>query len=144
MHLYSLFKSYCGVPPRESSYFDSRTDKHYSRISFYTLTSPVFTEFYDIFYLNGVKILPPNIGELLTARGLAYWAMDDGARQSSGFGFYLCTDSFTLAEVELLCSVLKENLTLDCSIHKHGANHHRIYIRAESMGRFLSCSPLFP
>ena len=58
---------------QESSYFDSRTDKHYSRISFYTLTSPVFTEFYDIFYLNGVKILPPNIGELLTARGLAYF-----------------------------------------------------------------------
>lgn len=31
---------------------------------------------------------------LLTARGLAYWAMDDGAKQGSGFIF--CTDSYTL------------------------------------------------
>jgi len=40
----------------------------------------MFTEFRDLFYPNGVQIVPPIIGELLTARGLAYWAMDDGTK----------------------------------------------------------------
>ena len=65
----------------------------------------MFTEFRDLFYPNGVQIVPPIIGELLTARGLAYWAMDDGTK-SGGSGFHLCTHSFTLKQVELLCLVL--------------------------------------
>jgi hypothetical protein len=49
----------------------------------------MFNEYRDLFYSNGVKIVPPTIGELLTARGLAYWAMDDGTKH--GPGFALCT-----------------------------------------------------
>jgi hypothetical protein len=74
MHLYLLFQSYCGSPPRESTSLRSQTGCTRGRIRFNTLTSPIFNEYRDLFYSNGVKIVPPTIGELLTARGLAYWA----------------------------------------------------------------------
>jgi hypothetical protein len=54
------------------------------------------------------KIVPHNIGGLLTARGLAYWAMDDGCSHHTGF--YLCTDSFAYQEVKLLSLALQSNL----------------------------------
>lgn len=42
---------------------------------------------------EGKIIVPQNIGELLTARGLCYWFCDDGYKTVSGL--YLCTESFT-------------------------------------------------
>ena len=51
--------------------------------------------------------------------------MDDGTK--SGSGFTLCTDSYSLTEVELLIKTLKENFNLDSTIQKSKVNH-RIYI----------------
>ena len=59
-----------------------------------------FTLIYDS---NGKrhKVIPTNIGELLTSRSLAYWIMDDG-----GINAYkatqLNTDSYTLEDVNRL------------------------------------------
>jgi hypothetical protein len=100
MHLYSLFQSYCGTPPRESSYVHSQTGRTHGRITFNTLSSPVFTEFYDIFYLDGVKTVPANIAELLTSRSLAFWAMDDGYK--SGPGFVLSTNLSLVKKLNFL------------------------------------------
>jgi len=63
--------SYCGTAPKVYTRPSGRAS-----ISFQTLSSPIFTEFHDLFYSNGVQIVPPTIGHLLTARGLAYWSMD--------------------------------------------------------------------
>jgi hypothetical protein len=52
-----------------------------------------------LFYPEGKKVIPLNIGELLTAQGLTFWASDDGSKH--GPGFHLNTDSFTFSEVEL-------------------------------------------
>ena len=52
-----------------------------------------------------------------------------------GGGFSFATHSFTLKEVELLVSVLKENFNLDCTIHKNN-DKFRIYIRTKSMPLF--------
>jgi hypothetical protein len=80
-----------------------------------------------------------NIGELLIARGFAYWAMDDRAKK--GHGFILCTNSYTFSEVELLIKVLKSNFDLNCTIHKQGEDLHRIYILPDSMDKFRSLVP---
>jgi predicted 3-demethylubiquinone-9 3-methyltransferase (glyoxalase superfamily) len=39
---------------------------------FDTLTYQAFNYYYDLFYKNNIKIVPKNIGELLTAKSLAY------------------------------------------------------------------------
>ena len=109
------------------------TNKLYYSIGFRTYSLPCFNYYHDLFYVNGVKIIPLNIGELLTARGLAYWAMDDGSKLGSGFT--LCTDSYSLTSVELLIKTLKDNFNLNCTIHKFNVNY-RIYILNESMDIF--------
>ena len=117
-HLFDLFSSYSNMKElKHNEYLDKRTNKVYTFIVFYTYSLPCFNYYYDLFNVNGVKRIPLNIGGLLTAKGLAYWAMDDGTKEGSGFIF--CTDPFTLDEVELLVKVLKENFNLNCTIHNY-------------------------
>ena len=51
---------------------DNRTKKMYSAISFTTMQLPCFNVFKEMFYSFNVKIVPNNIYELLTPRGLAF------------------------------------------------------------------------
>ena len=97
-----------------------------------------------------LKIVPSNIQDLLTPRGLAYWIMDDGSLQNKGL--HLNTYGFTNQDV-LKLKITLENMflpplplgvapypkgwggaenTLKCSIHKHKKGF-RIYIWGESM-----------
>ena len=103
---------------------------------FSTRCYPCFNEHHQLFYPEGKKVVPQNIGELLTPAGLAYWAHDDGGKRGSGFA--LCTHSFTLSEVELLVLVLKQKFNLDCTIQKVNKNkeQYRIYIKSNSIALF--------
>ena len=141
-HLYDLFKDYCKTEPKIYSRFDKRTNKTYSRVKFSMLTSPLFNYYHDLFYLNGNKIIPANLGELLTARSLAYWAMDDGNK--TGTGFRLNTQSFTKDENLFLIKILKDNFNLDCTLNIHNKDLYRIYITTKSMPKFKDLvSPYF-
>ena len=51
---------------------DNRTNKTYSAISFTTMQLPCFNVYKDDFYNLNVKIVPTNIYELLTPKGLAF------------------------------------------------------------------------
>lgn len=138
-HLYSLFQNYCGSneAPKINSSFDSRPNKNkiYSSIKFCNLSLPCFNKFRILFYNSeGIKILPLNIANLLTARSLAYWIMDDGYKFKNGF--YLCTESFSLNENEILKNLFKEKFNLDCGIHKH-TNGYRLYIFSNSKNNLL-------
>jgi hypothetical protein len=136
-HLFTLFKSYCGSPPKPTTWFDNRINRNklYSSVKFWTLSLPCFNIFKELFYTStGVKILPVNLSELLTAKGLAYWLMDDG--YNSVNGFYFCTESYTLIENEKLVKILKEKFDLDCGVHKH-TNGYRLYVFSSSKNKLL-------
>ena len=81
-HLYKLYKRYClsalRIKTKISNRLDKRTGKVHSSIRFSTYSLPCFNELYDLFYQNGLKIVPLNIADLLTPLGLAYWVFDDG------------------------------------------------------------------
>lgn len=66
--------------------------------------------------------------------------MDDGCLHSTGYGFYLCTHSFTKDEVLLLCSVLQDKFGLVSSIHLERGKP-KIYIKARSLNPFCSLVP---
>ena len=70
---------------------------------------------YDKFYVNGKKVVPANIADILTPLGLAIWIMDDGGLGSNGT-LNLHTDSYTLTEVNLLIDVLKRNFDINSRI----------------------------
>jgi hypothetical protein len=74
-HLFDIFKEFCGTEPKIMSKFDSRANRNkvYEAIKFQTFSLPCFNLYKEIFYnKNGVKIVPLNLEELLTVRGLAY------------------------------------------------------------------------
>lgn len=87
-----------------------------------------------------VKIVPLNIEELLTPIGLAIWIMDDGFK--AGKGVVLCTESFSLAEVELLKKVLESKFELIVTIQvRHpsgGGIGYRLSISSKSRDKLLS------
>ena len=144
-HIFELFKPFISkeYKVKSRSFIDKRYNKTYSSILFATLTLPCFTYFRELFYnLEGQKIIPNNINQLLTPRGLAYWIMDDGSIQNKGL--HLNVYGFSFDEVVKLKNTL-ENLfvpingemgrggaIIKCSIHNHKKGY-RIYIWEESM-----------
>jgi len=141
-HLYEIFKDYCKTEPKISSRFDKRVKKNYTRIKFSTLSSPLFNYYYELFYVDGRKIAPVNLGKLLTPRSLAYWAMDDGGKV--GAGFRLNTQSFSKDENLFLLKILKDNFDLNCTLQVHSNNLYRIYVLSESMCKLKDLiSPYF-
>jgi len=134
--MYSLFKDYCGSQPLYLSKYDTRINKQkqYNAIKFQTLSLPCFNIYKQLFYNpKGTKIVPLNIEQFLTNRGLAYWFMDDGYKSVKGF--YICTESFSFSEIKLLINVLTLKFDLKCSHHKT-TNGYRIYISSKSKDRF--------
>ena len=151
--LFEIFSQFCSAPYSSYNYLDSRTNKNYSSLTLRTRSLPLFTEYYKLFYLNGVKVIPNNIGDLLTPLGLAHWIMQDGSYHKVSKGVVLCTDSFKKEEIELLISVLplgsykilfnlrsrgkeQTNFNLICTIQKapnKSLNRFRIYISAKSL-----------
>jgi len=132
-----LFQEYCGTGPLNLSYFDTRINKNkiYKSIKFQTLSLPCFNIYRKLFYNSeGKKILPTNIENLLTSKGLAYWLMDDGYK--SGKGLYICTESFSLIEIKTLINILKNKFNLECSYHKV-TNGYIIYIFSTSKAKLI-------
>ena len=134
--LFEIFNQFCSTPYSSYTYLDSRTNKNYSSLTLRTKSLPLFTEYYNLFYFNGVKVIPNNIGDLLTPLGLAHWIMQDGSYHKISKGVVLCTDSFKKEEVELLLSVLQTKFNLICIIQEAPSktlNRFRIYISAKSL-----------
>jgi hypothetical protein len=142
-HLYELFKEFCSAAPKISNApVDKRTGKTYSRVRFNTYSLPCFNELRDLFYVENKKVIPSNIGDLLTIEGLCYWICDDG--YWSGNGVHLCTDSFTLEEVNLLVKTLIAKFNLKCTINKTNGNF-RIRISSKSIPELQKyLAPIMP
>lgn len=139
MHLYDLFKEFCPSAPNLSIRKpDLRTNNVYTEIYFKTYSLPCFNYYHELFYKNGVKEVPKNIMELLTAQALAYLACDDGNKKGSGF--ILNTNSFSLKGVQELIKVINKKFDLDCTIQNKKRQNNQIeyliYIKANSMNNF--------
>jgi hypothetical protein len=133
LHLYDLFKSCCPQAPKVYTRLpDKRTGEIFYRISFYTYSLPCFTDIFDLFYLDGKKIIPSNIGDLLTPLGLCYWICDDGSFNHRDKAVVLHTQSFTHEEVKLLVGVLTNKFNLKCTINRKG-DCYIIIISAKSL-----------
>jgi hypothetical protein len=94
---------------------------------------------------GGTKCIPSNIAELLTVRSLAFWLSDDGTFDKLNQVVVLCTDSFTLEEVELLINVLNDKWNLECYKKKTSISNYRIVIPRRSLPVLQSLlGPIMP
>jgi hypothetical protein len=130
-HLSDLFQNFCSSGPKTCNpAVDGRTGKVYPFLYFKTYTLFCFTELYELFYTaSGKKVVPLNIGEVLTPIGLAYWLADDGCFCKSSHRIILCTDSFTLNEVNLLMEVLNNKWNLESYKVSKGSGYRIIVPR---------------
>lgn len=131
LHLYDIFKSLTSTEPYVTNRKpDARTGKVYSSIKFSTLSLPCLNSYYELFYKDGKKIIPKNISELLTARGLAYFIMDDGSKS-----YYkqtiLHTRFYTKSEVELLQETLFKNFGLTSRLEEKSKDQWILYIQVK-------------
>jgi hypothetical protein len=108
------------------------TGNIYTRIWFNTYSLPCFNELYELFHVDGKKVIPLNIGELLTPLGLCYWICDDGSFCKTNRAIIISTNSFSLEEVNSLINVLKTKYNLECTINKQGLAF-RIRISSKSI-----------
>ena len=110
------------------------------RLNSYTLNS--LNWIHEMFYKDGKKRVPKNIGEYLTPLGLAVWIMGDGSKL--GVGLKIATNSFLNEDIKILREVLKWKYNLDTIIHSDTASdsitvnnrfgsHHSSYMRENGM-----------
>jgi hypothetical protein len=130
-----------GYTPQSRTILDKRTNKSYSSISFTTMQLPCFNEYRNLFYNLDVKIVPENIYDLLTPRGLAYWISDDGSKHNTGL--HLSVYGFSNSDVDKLMFTLQDKFKFRCSIHYNRSNKPRIYIFKESMDSLISLTRPF-
>jgi len=129
--VFTLLSPYCaGLPYLDSSVI--KGVRHY-RAMFTTRTYTVMNELYDMFYVEGIKVVPQEIYHLLSPVALAHWISCDGAGIKQG-GLLLCTDGFTVSEVCKLMNVLMIRYGLNCTLQYY-AGLPRIYIPAKDLVR---------
>ena len=101
---------------------------------FRTFTYSSFNSIYELFYINGSKVVPAVIADYLSPIALAVWIMDDGCKASSGLK--IATNSFTLQEVKFLCKVLNDKYQIEAKPHSAGVpNQYVIYINRKSIDK---------
>ena len=98
-------------------------------MQFRTFGHSEFKFYYDLFYpahcalqyRGRKKRVPESISELLTARALAYWFMDDGSSYTKNQRryYFFSTQSFPLEDQERLVQALKDNFEIDATIQKN-------------------------
>jgi hypothetical protein len=98
---YEILKDIVISPPK------SRKGKG-NRIAyrFFTRQHPQITELFNLFYVNGKKIIPKNL--IIDPISLAVWYMDDGSKCGTS-NYYLNTQQFNLYDQIKLLEVLKNN-----------------------------------
>lgn len=116
---------------------DKRTGKRYSGWKLSSRSDQFLTQQHDRWYRNRIKIVPKNIK--LTPTCLLWWYLGDGhlERKTNRPNYrrvVLCTDSFTLAEINCLIHKLKKLLNSNDSIYEEGRH---IIIGRMALCRFI-------
>ncbi len=133
-HLYEVFRDWVLQEPQIKSQRIAGTV--YQKLWFTTVSHGAFRFYAQQFYRNGTKVVPKLIHRLLTARGLAYWFMDDGSIKSKqSKGVLLNTQGFAEQDVARLIKVLREKLGLEAKSRRQPEGQ-QIYISGRSYERF--------
>lgn len=127
--VFFILSHYCSSGPMIRT--RSRGGIDNTGILFVTRALPCFTGLYNLFYVNGIKVIPENIYELLTPVALAHMIQGDGAKHGSGL--LICTDSFSIQDAVRLTNVLIIKYRLDCTVRFPNKIRPRVYIRGSSM-----------
>ena len=125
-----------------------KTGKPISQYHFSSRALPSLSRIHKQWYVwsntlnKFIKIVPLNIADTLKPLGLAHWIMGDGYWDKSDKTVHICTDNFTLSEVELLISVLKYNFGLIATLKRRIKANKEVCWRIRFSGKDANISRL--
>lgn len=114
----------------QSKTLDKRNNKYYESYIVRLKPSKFFNNLYNIFYKNGIKIIPDYIYDYYTSESLAYQYMDDGNKICGTYK--IATNCFNVSELQKFQYFLLTKFNLKTTLHKDNG----IYIRKESANTF--------
>ena len=86
---------------------------------FQTISVGQFRFYAKQFYVDGHKVVPPQIGRWLTPLALAVWFMDDGSAKSKYHrAIILNTQGFTRKDIKFLIKALKTKYDIEANFRK--------------------------
>lgn len=127
---YEILKNFATTPPR-ISYRTTKEEVRYEKSWWFrTLRHPVLTEIYNQFYTTdsyrcGRKVVPDSLIDSIDSFVMAVWVMDDGSYNQGKID--ISTYSFTLQEIEKLCSIIKKKFNITMLYYKDRDKGYRIY-----------------
>lgn len=137
----NIYSSICTSTPIRPWPNPLKTGKTPSQYAFNSKSLPALTELHNQWYkLNKenkkyIKIVPLHIEDLLTPIGLAHWIMGDGYWDKTSKTIVICTDNFTLSEVDLLIDVLKSNFNLTATVNRRIKSNKEVCWRIRFSGK---------
>lgn len=123
-HLYFVLRRFVISKPKRRNGNGSRVAYRFT-----TRSLPVFNDFYDRFFRNGIKVVPQDL--VLMPVHLAYWLMDDGNRLYNSV--YFNTQQFGLGDQKNLLNKLSV-LQVSGRLNKD-KNYHRIRVLTSNAPR---------
>lgn len=106
-------------------------------LRYQSATSDALTKLFTLTHKNGKSTVRRKWLNMLTARSLAIWWMDDGSLVANGRRGVICTDSFSYEEQQLLARYLKVVWDINVAIGKITRVHngttreyYRLWIRS--------------
>lgn len=123
---------YCNtITPRIGKKLGKR-GKLLKTLRFSTFSYTSFDWIHNIWYMEGVKVIPKSLANNLTPLALAILVMDSGVKESGGLR--LITSSFSYSDLLLLVQVLYNNFEIKASIQSTGvSSQYTIYVGKEYM-----------
>lgn len=93
---------------------------------------PAFGKWRKYFYPNGKKIIPNDIGEILTEPiTLAVWYMDDGYFNKMDSNSYIYLGRVARAEAEILQKAIKKNFDIVATVYDKKAKGFALFFGAK-------------
>lgn len=140
-HVYNLFDEWVLSEPHKKTRISPKGNT-VTTFGFQTLSHKAFNPLADLFLNKEFKKIIPDslIMEHLTARGLAYWFMDDGGKldynkNSKNKSIVLNTQSFTYLEVIKMASELNKKFNFETEVRSNKGKNV-IVIKSNSFTSF--------
>ena len=127
---YEILRNFVTTPPKLSYRTDTNGQRYEKSWWFRTVRHPLLTDLYYEYYTTegyrcGTKIVPISIYNTIDPLAIAVWIMDDGSYNQCKLD--ISTYSFTLQEVEFLCSILNKKFGIQMLYARDRDKGYRMY-----------------
>lgn len=130
MYKYEILKSLGFNEPKIETEVHSKTNKKYTCIKTQSLSNPLFTDMYKIWYKNGKKTIPKEKTNEIGDLAIAIIFYDDGFKTKSSY--CISMNNFETESINNFREMLLRRYNIETSMFKDCT----IYIRANSKNKF--------